>query len=116
MFVDNSGRRAKLLRRLGILVGVVCMGYAVVLGLAFMGIGTSINPSSLLPFGGGGNASAPGGGMQPQGGVAPTGMPSGAPSGVPSGAPTGVPPTGAAIGSASATATASAPAASATAD
>ncbi|MGP2436524.1 hypothetical protein [Streptomyces sp. JW3] len=110
MFVDNSGRRAKLLRRLGLLVGVVCIGYAIVLGLAFMGIGTSINPSSLLPFGGGGNGSAPGGGMQPQGGVAPTGVPSGAPSG----APTGVPPTGAATGSASATA--SAPAASATAD
>ncbi|MEU4653199.1 hypothetical protein AB0G32_04500 [Streptomyces sp. NPDC023723] len=110
MFVDNSGRRAKLLRRLGLLVGVVCIGYAIVLGLAFMGIGTSINPSSLLPFGGGGNGAAPGGGMRPQGGAAPTGFPSGAPSG----APTGLPPTGAATGSASASA--SAPAASATAD
>ncbi|MCZ9345115.1 hypothetical protein NGM37_45965, partial [Streptomyces sp. TRM76130] len=76
VFVDNSGRRAKLLRRLGILVGVVCCGYATVLVLAFMGIGTSISPSSLLPFGGGGNASAPGGGMWPQGGVAPSGIPS----------------------------------------
>lgn len=106
VFVDNSGRRAKLLRRLGILIGVVCCGYAAVLVLAFMGIGTSINPSSLLPFGSGDSASAPGGGMQPQGGVAP--------SGIPSGAPTDVPSAGAETGSASATA--SAPAASATAD
>ncbi|GGL73762.1 hypothetical protein GCM10010129_16700 [Streptomyces fumigatiscleroticus] len=91
VFVDNSGRRAKLLRRLGLLVGVVCLGYAVVLGLAFMGIGTSINPSSLLPFGGGENA-GPGagggtvpGGARPQGGpgdqVGPTGTPSALPTG-----------------------------------
>lgn len=51
VFVDHSGRRSKLLRRIGLLVGVLCLGYAVVLGLAFMGIGTS-SPSSLLPFGG----------------------------------------------------------------
>ncbi|MCF2435164.1 hypothetical protein LV779_13270 [Streptomyces thinghirensis] len=56
MFVDNSGRRARLLRRLGLLVGVVCVGYAAVLGRAFMGIGTSVSPSSLLPFGGGQDA------------------------------------------------------------
>ncbi|QOV41528.1 hypothetical protein IM697_41275 [Streptomyces ferrugineus] len=50
MFVDNSGRRSKLLRRLGLLVGVACLGYAVVLGMAFMGVGTSLTPSQLLPF------------------------------------------------------------------
>ncbi|MDX3588122.1 hypothetical protein [Streptomyces europaeiscabiei] len=37
VFVDNSGRRARLLRRCGTLLGVVCLGYAVVLGMAFMG-------------------------------------------------------------------------------
>jgi hypothetical protein len=51
VFVDNSGRRAKMLRRVGLLLGVVCLGYATVLVAAFMGWGTSINPSSLLPFG-----------------------------------------------------------------
>ncbi|WP_407699583.1 hypothetical protein [Streptomyces ferrugineus] len=50
VFVDNSGRRSKLLRRLGLLVGVACLGYAVVLGMAFMGVGTSLTPSQLLPF------------------------------------------------------------------
>ncbi|WP_210592732.1 hypothetical protein [Streptomyces sp. GESEQ-35] len=90
VFVDNSGRRSKALRRIGVLVGVVCFGYAVVLGMAFMGVGISLNPSQLLPFVGG--QGAPGGnqgpgGYQPQGGVAPTGTP-----------PTGTPPTGAATG------------------
>ena len=78
VFVDNSGRRARLLRRLGLLVGAVCVGYAAVLGLAFMGIGTSVSPSSLLPFGDGGGQGGPGpgqGGARPQGGVAPTGTP-----------------------------------------
>lgn len=79
VFVDNSGRRARLLRRLGLLVGAVCVGYAAVLGLAFMGIGTSVNPSSLLPFGDGGGGGqggpVPGGGARPQGGLAPTGTP-----------------------------------------
>ncbi|WP_185927545.1 hypothetical protein [Streptomyces sp. WAC04189] len=86
MFVDNSGRRARLLRRLGLLLGAVCVGYAAVLGLAFLGIGTSLNPSSLLPFGGGqdGGGPAPGGGTGPQGGALPTGPP-----------PTGAPPSGA---------------------
>nr|WP_247608060.1 hypothetical protein [Streptomyces sp. SS52] len=86
VFVDNSGRRARLLRRLGLLLGAVCVGYAAVLGLAFLGIGTSLNPSSLLPFGGGqdGGGPAPGGGTGPQGGALPTGAP-----------PTGAPPTGA---------------------
>ncbi|MFJ1973003.1 hypothetical protein ACIO93_30535 [Streptomyces sp. NPDC087903] len=87
MFVDNSGRRSKVLRRVGILLGVVCVGYAVVLGMAFMGIGTSINPSSLVPFGNGQNAGPAGrtgtgpGGYQPQGGLGDQlGRPSGAPS------------------------------------
>ncbi|MFJ9540542.1 hypothetical protein ACIRPX_25160 [Streptomyces sp. NPDC101225] len=81
MFVDNSGRRSKLLRRAGLLAGVLCLGYAVVLGLAFMGIGTG-TPSSLLPFAGGGP-----GGAEPQGGV-----------GTPRARPSGTPPTGAAHG------------------
>ncbi|MEU9183989.1 hypothetical protein AB0D14_05355 [Streptomyces sp. NPDC048484] len=98
VFVDNSGRRAKLLRRIGLLLGVVCIGYAVVLGMAFMGWGPSLTPSSLLPFGGGGpnggQNSGPGGGLQPQGGTgSPPARPTGAP---PSGAPTGAVPTGAA--------------------
>ncbi|MEU0893285.1 hypothetical protein [Streptomyces massasporeus] len=62
VFVDNSGRRARLLRRIGLLLGAVCLGYAAVLGAAFMGWGTSLTPSRLLPFAGAG----PGGG-QPEG-------------------------------------------------
>lgn len=105
MFVDNSGRRSKMLRRIGLLLGVLCLGYAVVLGLAFMGIGVS--STSLLPFAGGGpggsSRSGPGG-SQPQGGI-----------GTPPTRPTGTPPTGTATGappSAAPTATA-APTASA---
>ncbi|WP_328439077.1 hypothetical protein [Streptomyces sp. NBC_00444] len=80
MFVDNSGRRSKVLRRIGVLVGVVCLGYAVVLAMAFMGVGISLNPSQLLPFGNNGQGApggyqGPGGGRQPQGGIAPTGAP-----------------------------------------
>ncbi|MEU3663614.1 hypothetical protein AB0E77_28310 [Streptomyces sp. NPDC032940] len=90
VFVDNSGRRARLLRRLGLLLGAVCVGYAAVLGLAFMGIGTSVNPSSLLPFGGGQDGQGPGGGARPQGGLAPTGAP---PGGTPAGAPGATPTT-----------------------
>ncbi|MFL9657815.1 hypothetical protein ACJ7VE_29355 [Streptomyces sp. PB17] len=79
VFVDSTGRRARLLRRLGLLIGAVCVGYTAVLGLAFMGVGISVNPSSLLPFGGGGGGPeggpGPGGGTRPQGGVAPTGVP-----------------------------------------
>lgn len=101
MFVDNSGRRSKLLRRIGLLLGVLCVGYAVVLGLAFMGIGTS-SPTSLLPFGGGngGPQNSGPGGAQPQGGV-----------GTPPAKPSGTPPTGTATGeppSSTPTATASA--------
>ncbi|AZQ36651.1 hypothetical protein EJ357_27080 [Streptomyces cyaneochromogenes] len=96
VFVDNSGRRSKLLRRIGLLVGVACMGYAVVLGMAFMGVGTSLTPSELLPFGAGGPAGGPNsgpGGAQPQGGVAtPPTKPTGTP---PSGTATGEPPSAA---------------------
>jgi hypothetical protein len=52
VFVDSSGRRARLLRRAGILLGVACVGYAVVLGMAFVGWGGStVTPSRMLPFG-----------------------------------------------------------------
>ncbi|WP_328550151.1 MULTISPECIES: hypothetical protein [unclassified Streptomyces] len=92
MFVDNSGRRSKLLRRMGLLAGVLCLGYAVILGLAFMGIGTA-PPSSLLPFAGGGPAGARNSGPRgadPQGGIgAPPVRPSGTP---PTGTATGEPP------------------------
>ncbi|GHH20097.1 hypothetical protein [Streptomyces lanatus] len=86
VFVDNSGRRSKLLRRLGLLLGVACLGYAVVLGMAFMGFGTSLTPSQLLPFANG--QGGPGPGNQPQGGRGnPVAPPSGSPSAPPSGAP-----------------------------
>lgn len=105
VFVDNSGRRAKLLRRIGTLLGIVCIGYAVVLGMAFMGWGTSLTPSSLLPFGAAWperfyQNSGPGGGLQPQGGTgSPPARPTGAP---PSGVPTGAAPTAAPSASVSA--------------
>ncbi|MFG3209141.1 hypothetical protein [Streptomyces tendae] len=98
VFVDSTGRRARLLRRLGLLLGAVCVGYTAVLGLAFMGVGISVNPSSLLPFGVGGNGGGPesgpgpGGGTRPQGGVAPTDAP---PSTAPSVSPSTVPSTAA---------------------
>ncbi|MGW3970594.1 hypothetical protein ACWEFD_15010 [Streptomyces ardesiacus] len=92
VFVDSTGRRARLLRRIGLLLGAVCVGYTAVLGLAFMGVGISVNPSSLLPFGAGGGGGpeggpGPGGGTRPQGGVAPTGAP---PSPAPSLSPSAV--------------------------
>lgn len=99
VFVDNSGRRSKLLRRIGLLAGVLCLGYAVVLGLAFMGIGTA-TPSSLLPFAGGGPAGARDsrpGGTEPQGGI-----------GTPPARPTGTPPSPAPSMSAHASASTSA--------
>lgn len=90
VFVDSSGRRAKLLRRFGLAVVVACMGYAVVLGLSFMGWGVSVSTTDLLPFGGtGGGAGtgrgpaagygAPGGAGQQQG-TPPTTRPSLSPS------------------------------------
>ncbi|MFF4837897.1 hypothetical protein [Streptomyces sp. NPDC001315] len=92
MFVDNSGRRSKLLRRIGLLLGVVCLAYAGVLGAAFMGWGTSLNPSSLLPFGGNAQSGQGPGGFRPNGGVGnQVGRPSGTPSALPSGAVTPTP-------------------------
>ncbi|MEU9325024.1 hypothetical protein OIE52_30080 [Streptomyces canus] len=88
VFVDNSGRRSKLLRRIGLLLGVLSLGYAVVLGLAFMGIGVS--STTLLPFAGGGpggSSNSGPGGIQPQGGI-----------GTPPSRPSGTPPTGTATG------------------
>ncbi|MEU6555612.1 hypothetical protein ABZ915_35995 [Streptomyces sp. NPDC046915] len=83
VFVDNSGRRSRVLRRIGTATGVVCAGYAVVLVMAFMGWGTSLTPSSLLPFAGGRSGQAPGG-YEPQGGIGrQAGLPSGAPSAPP---------------------------------
>ncbi|WP_432101965.1 hypothetical protein [Streptomyces sp. bgisy091] len=82
VFVDSSGRRAKLLRRAGLLLGTLCLGYAGVLGLAFMG-GISLTPSQLMPFDG--NAEAgPGAGSRPGQGTTP---PSGAPAPPGAGAP-----------------------------
>ncbi|MFH8802581.1 hypothetical protein ACH4F6_23715 [Streptomyces sp. NPDC017936] len=82
VFVDNSGRRSKLLRRIGLLLGVGCLAYAAVLGAAFMGWGTSLTPSSLLPFGGNGQGAQGGGpgGLRPDGGLGDqVGLPGGTP-------------------------------------
>lgn len=101
VFVDNSGRRSRMLRRIGLLLGVLSLGYAVVLGLAFMGIGVSTK--TLVPFGNGGpggsSYSGPGG-IQPQGG---NGIPPARPTGFPS---TGTAPTTTASPTASPTASA----------
>ncbi|MEV6618217.1 hypothetical protein AB0N31_31010 [Streptomyces sp. NPDC051051] len=97
VFVDNSGRRSRLLRRIGLLMGVGCLVYAAVLGAAFMGWGTSLNPSSLLPFGGNAQEGQGPGGMRPDGGL-----------GNQIGLPGGTPPTGAASPSPSAPASAAA--------
>ncbi|MFZ3558526.1 MULTISPECIES: hypothetical protein [unclassified Streptomyces] len=70
VFVDSSGRRARLLRRFGIAVCVGCAGYVVLLCLAFMGFGIPLTSSDLLPFGDAGN-----------GGRAPAGPRLGAPAG-----------------------------------
>ncbi|MFF9114144.1 hypothetical protein ACF09Y_00720 [Streptomyces massasporeus] len=75
----NSGRRARPLRRTGLFLGAVCLGYAAVLGAAFLGWGTSLTPSQLLPFAGAG----PGGGQPgevPGGPGGPGVRPGGAPS------------------------------------
>lgn len=103
MFVDNSGRRSKMLRRIGLLLGVLSLGYAVVLGLAFMGIGVS--STTLLPFAGGGpggsSDSGPGG-ARPQGRIGtPPVRPTGAP---PAGTATGAPPSAAPTATATASA------------
>ncbi len=99
VFVDTSGRRARLLRRIGLAVGAVCLGYAAVLGAAFLGWGTALTPSRLLPFAGAGPGGGPGGPAGPGLPTAPvgTGAPTGpVGTGIPSVAPgtaagTGVP-------------------------
>ncbi|MFK4186517.1 hypothetical protein ACI2L4_21215 [Streptomyces sparsogenes] len=48
VFVDSSGRRARLLRRAGVLAGITFLGYVMVLALAFMG-GTPFAPETLIP-------------------------------------------------------------------
>ncbi|MGC5039423.1 MULTISPECIES: hypothetical protein [unclassified Streptomyces] len=94
VFVDTSGRRARLLRRIGLVLGAVCLGYAAVLGAAFMGWGTSLTPAQLLPFagagpGGGPGGPGPGGPTVPAGAGVPTAPPpSGAGTAVPSPRPT----------------------------
>lgn len=55
MFVDASGRRARIIRRAGTAVGVACAGYAVLLGVALAG-GTPFAPATLIP-----GADVPGG-------------------------------------------------------
>ncbi|MFE2088975.1 hypothetical protein [Streptomyces sp. NBC_00841] len=97
VFVDSSGRRARLFRRAGIALGVACVGYVAVLGLAFMG-GISMSPSELIPFGGAPSAQGGPGGNTPPGGA-------GAP---PSGPPAGGRPTASPSVSASVTVPASA--------
>ncbi|MFE3829248.1 hypothetical protein [Streptomyces sp. NPDC059092] len=72
VFVDASGRRARLLRRAGMVLGVVTLGYVAVLGLAFMG-GISLSPSQMLPFDGGPAAAEGGTGYGPPGGAPPPG-------------------------------------------
>ncbi|MEV7424782.1 MULTISPECIES: hypothetical protein [unclassified Streptomyces] len=86
VFVDASGRRSRLLRRAGILFGVVCIGYVAVLGLAFMG-GISLTPSEISPFGGGPAAAGGGGGNVPPGEGPPPGTGEAPPSAPPSGQP-----------------------------
>ncbi|MFD0024714.1 hypothetical protein [Streptomyces sp. NPDC058382] len=69
VFVDSSGRRARLLRRAGVALGITITGYAAVLGLSFMG-GISLSPSALLPFDGAPSSQGgPGGDMPPGGGT-----------------------------------------------
>ncbi|MEU2064153.1 hypothetical protein [Streptomyces sp. NPDC013455] len=68
VFVDTTGRRSKVLRRVGLLLGAGCLTYAVVLAAAFMGWGTSLTPSSLTPFGSADGGRAPGR-TGPQGGT-----------------------------------------------
>ncbi|MEU9975881.1 hypothetical protein [Streptomyces sp. NPDC051014] len=83
VFVDSSGRRSKLLRRAGLLLGAVCLAYTGVLGAAFLGWGTSLTPDSLVPdFA---RAGGDPGGTRPQGGTERrTGRPGGRPSAPPS--------------------------------
>ncbi|MET9392601.1 hypothetical protein ABZY20_19770 [Streptomyces sp. NPDC006624] len=116
VFVDASGRRARLLRRIGLVLGVVCLGYAAVLGAAFMGWGTSLTPSQLLPFAGAGPGGVPAGpgGPAPGAGGVPSAPPRGtaAPATDPAPAPS---PSASTAASASAAASASTAGAASTA-
>ncbi|MER5441519.1 hypothetical protein [Streptomyces sp. NPDC002790] len=86
VFVDSSGRRARLLRRFGIAVCVGCAGYVTLLCLAFMGVGIPLTSSDLLPFGDAGN-----------GDRAPAGPRLGAPNGTVPDAPSATPSSSASI-------------------
>lgn len=67
VFVDSSGRRARLLRLAGMLVGVLCLSYAAVLGKAFTDWGGSpLAPTNLPPLGCAADH-APNGGCSPGG-------------------------------------------------
>lgn len=46
VFVDTTGRRSKAMRRVGLLLGAVCLTCAGVLAAAFTGRGTSLDPIS----------------------------------------------------------------------
>lgn len=48
VFVDSSGGRRRLLRKFGWLLGVVCLGYAVLLGISLVG-GSAGAPDVLIP-------------------------------------------------------------------
>lgn len=48
VFVDSTGRRARLLRRAALVVGAAFVAYAVMLGVAFMG-GTALAPADPGP-------------------------------------------------------------------
>ncbi|MEV7869547.1 hypothetical protein AB0P17_26415 [Streptomyces sp. NPDC088124] len=86
VFVDASGRRARLLRRAGVALGIVTLGYVAVLGLAFVG-GISLSPSQVLPFDGG-PAAEGGTGYGPPGGAPPPGAAQAPPTVSPTGSPT----------------------------
>lgn len=48
VFVDSSGRRARVFRRVGLVAGIASVGYATVLAVAIMG-GTPFAPETLIP-------------------------------------------------------------------
>ncbi|MER6140873.1 hypothetical protein ABT174_12525 [Streptomyces sparsogenes] len=48
VFVDLSGRRARLLRHAGVVAGSVVLGYTALLGAGFSG-GTAVAPDTQLP-------------------------------------------------------------------
>lgn len=48
VFVDLSGRRARLLRHAGVVAGAAVIGYTALLGTGFSG-GTAVAPDTLAP-------------------------------------------------------------------